>query len=65
MNKLCNAIVASNSSNHLLGKGKMSGLIYLPWVVCLHIRYVGGLLPTASSGNLAAALHGVHKIITD
>ena len=65
MNKLCNAIVASNSSNHLLGKGEMSGLIYLPWVVCLHIRYVGGFLPTASSGNLAAALHGVHKIITD
>ena len=38
-------------------KGKTSGLIYLTAVVRLHIRYVGGLLPTASSGNLAA-LHG-------
>ena len=56
MNKLCNAVVASDSPNYLPYKGEnvVSGLIYLADVVRLHTRYVGGLLPTASSGNLAA-----------
>ena len=56
MNKLCNAVGASDSPNYLPYKGEnvVSGLIYLADVVRLHTRYVGGLLPTASSGNLDA-----------
>ena len=49
-------------SSHLIPLQKrenvVSGLIYLMGVVHLHIRYVGVFPPTASSGNLAAALQG-------
>ena len=57
MNKLCNAVGASDSPNYLPYKGEnvVSGLIYLADVVCLHLGNVGGPLSPASSGNLADA----------